>query len=580
MNLKPPTLLAAAAIIGLVVAACGGVQRDAQPQVRVTAGVVFTPTLVPTHTPTPAQLPAHTAAACHGHIHARLLFLRTPPCLTYRRILRSTGASYSHCRTPATVVDPRRLLIPTHTAVPTAVVPTPFPLPTLTPVATPTQLPIAPRAETFIDRVWQMAVMLAEDLSPRESATDQELEAAMFLAGQFKEWGYEVELQEFDAPDTSLFYVTGFSVLTPNIIYPYEEEYTFLDDRYNMAFFTLPLDPTSLTPGQVESAVTGPLIYAAQGTRDDIAGLDLDGKIVLIERGGLLLGEKVDLAAEAGAAAAVVFSNVPGDKYFWERIIRDVPIPAVGITRNQGLALIEALEAGKNMNVEVSRSYFDTNPSRNVIAELNNDIDDDQVLIIGAHFDTTPDSSGANDNGSGVAVVSILAQELADDEMPFDLRFILFGAEETGLNGSYHYVQELGTHEMSRIMAMINIDSVGAGDISVLGSERLRTISLRRPMQLKSSWRLRRTLTRTAQITCRSYTPVSMRCSCSPKITPTSIRPRTRSSEWVLNLWRRQSPSHWEWSTVSPSLHSDDRSGIREVSGVRDAAGAHEVVQK
>ena len=176
--------------------------------------------------------------------------------------------------------------------------------------------------------------------------------------------------------------------------------------------------------------------------------------------------------------AAVVFSNVPGDEYFWERITRDVPIPAVGITRNQGLALIEALNAGEQMTVEVSRSYFHLEPSRNVIAELNNDIDGDQVLIVGAHFDTTPDSSGANDNGSGVAVVSILAEELSDDEMPFDLRFILFGAEETGLNGSYHYVQQLGPHERSRIMAMINIDSVGAGDITVLGSERLRRISL------------------------------------------------------------------------------------------------------
>ena len=468
MNLKPPTLLAAAAIIGLVVAACGGVQRDAQPQVRVTAGVVFTPTLVPTHTPTPAQLPAHTA------VPATVTYTSTPisaHTAVPATVVSSPTGLPTHTATPATVVSSPTPL-PTHTAAPT-----PFPLPTLTPVATPTQLP-APRAETFIDRVWQMAVMLAEDLSPRESATDQELEAAMFLAGQFKEWGYEVELQEFDAPDTSIFYVTGFSVLTPDTVYPYEVEYTYLDDQYNTAFFTLPLDPGSLTPGQADSAVTGPLIYAAQATQDDLDGLDLDGKVVLFERVGFTLGEKVKRLADSGAAAAVALSNVPGDKYFWERIIRDVPIPAVGITRNQGLALIEALETGKNMNVEVSRSYFDTDPSRNVIAELNNDIDDDQVLIIGAHFDTTPDSSGANDNGSGVAVVSILAQELADDEMPFDLRFILFGAEETGLNGSYHYVQELGTHERSRVMAMMNIDSVGAGDISVLGSERLRRISL------------------------------------------------------------------------------------------------------
>ena len=57
--------------------------------------------------------------------------------------------------------------------------------------------------------------MLAEDLSPRESATHQELEAALFLAGQFEEWEYEVELQELDAINTSMYYVTGFSPNPP-----------------------------------------------------------------------------------------------------------------------------------------------------------------------------------------------------------------------------------------------------------------------------------------------------------------------------------------------------------------------------
>ena len=60
--------------------------------------------------------------------------------------------------------------------------------------------------------------MLAEELSPRASATHQESEAALFLADLFEVWGYEVELQEFDAPSTSLFYVTGFDVLTPKAL--------------------------------------------------------------------------------------------------------------------------------------------------------------------------------------------------------------------------------------------------------------------------------------------------------------------------------------------------------------------------
>ena len=91
---------------------------------------------------------------------------------------------------------------------------------------------------------------LAEELSPRASATHQESEAALFLADLFEGWEYEVELQEFDAPSTSIYYVTGFSLLTQGIVVSYEVKYTYLDDQNNTAFFSLPLDPASLTAGQ------------------------------------------------------------------------------------------------------------------------------------------------------------------------------------------------------------------------------------------------------------------------------------------------------------------------------------------
>ena len=254
MNLKSSTLLAAAAIIWLILAACGEAQRGAQPQTDGMIGVASTPTPLPTYTAIPTTVAS----------------ISTP--------------IPTHTAVPTTVISAPTPL-PTHTAVPTVAALTPSSPSAPSPVATPTQLP-APRAETFSDRVWQTAVMLAEDLSPRQSATDQELDAALFLADEFEEWGYKVELQEFDAPDTSLFYVTDFSVLTPDTVYPYEVEYTYHNDQYNTVFYTLPLDPTSLTARQADSAVMGPLIHAARGTREDIDGLDLVGKIVLIERGG------------------------------------------------------------------------------------------------------------------------------------------------------------------------------------------------------------------------------------------------------------------------------------------------------
>ena len=40
-------------------------------------------------------------------------------------------------------------------------------------------------------------------MSPRESATDEELRAAEYLAGRFSGWGYDVGLQDFEAVEIS-----------------------------------------------------------------------------------------------------------------------------------------------------------------------------------------------------------------------------------------------------------------------------------------------------------------------------------------------------------------------------------------
>ena len=314
--------------------------------------------------------------------------------------------------------------------------------------------------------------MLADELSPRQSATDEELAAAKFFADKFSEWGYDVELQEFDVVER--WAATRLVLHTPDVV---GYGLRFYEPKPDGAFwaFAAPLDPASFAPEGY--AVRGSLVYAGSGTPDDLAGIDLRGKIALMERGGLPLQDKADAVAGAGAAATVIFNDAVNNMLFVERIDRDVDIPAIGISRGHGLALIEALDTGAVIEVEVLKLPLVPQPSRNVIAELNNDIDGDQVLVIGAHYDTTPGSPGANDNGSGVAVVTVLAQELADDAMPFDLRFVLFGSEETGLNGSFHYVQELGPREVSRIMAMINLDVVGTGRISAVGSKRLLEIA-------------------------------------------------------------------------------------------------------
>lgn len=98
--------------------------------------------------------------------------------------------------------------------------------------------------------------------------------------------------------------------------------------------------------------------------------------------------------------------------------------------------------------------------SQNVIATLPGD--DEQMIIIGAHYDSVDAATGAGDNASGVAVILAAAEALAEYETTHTLVFVAFGAEETGLNGSSEYVMGLGRN-VQNVIAMINIDSVGMG---------------------------------------------------------------------------------------------------------------------
>ena len=353
-----------------------------------------------------------------------------------------------------------------------SVSPTSTPVPTIAPTATlsPTQESTeapTPTPDPLAIKVWDTAVMLAEELSPRESATDEELRAAEYLAGRFSGWGYEVEMQDFEAVEISR--ATRLVVLGPGDAVEGLSRLGYRDgDRVWM--FAFPADPSSLAVEAYE--VEGEMAYAGRGTGEDFSGVDMNGKIALMEGGGgVSLREKVEGAAEAGAKAAVIFNEETNAGASWERLYEETMIPAIGIGNREGRGLLRTLETGGKLEVRLSKEPLSPLPSRNVVADLENDIEDDETLIIGAHYDTTPDSPGANDNGSGVAAALVVAEELSDDELPFDLRFVLFGAEEIGLNGSFAHVGGLGEGESENILAMINLDVVGTGVLTGIGSE-------------------------------------------------------------------------------------------------------------
>ena len=107
--------------------------------------------------------------------------------------------------------------------------------------------------------------------------------------------------------------------------------------------------------------------------------------------------------------------------------------------------------------------------SANIIATKGGD--SDLGIIVGAHYDSQASGRGADDNASGVAVMLEVAEALMDVATPYTIRFVAFGAEEPGLRGSRHYVAEMDPSRIRTTIAMINLDSLIAGDVAyVYGS--------------------------------------------------------------------------------------------------------------
>jgi hypothetical protein len=88
-----------------------------------------------------------------------------------------------------------------------------------------------------------------------------------------------------------------------------------------------------------------------------------------------------------------------------------------------------------------------------------------QEIIVGTHYDSTGDAGrGADDNASGVSVLLEVAEKIRSLETPYTIRFITFGCEEIDLNGSSAYVGRMSRADIDNTVAMINLDSVSAGD--------------------------------------------------------------------------------------------------------------------
>lgn len=100
--------------------------------------------------------------------------------------------------------------------------------------------------------------------------------------------------------------------------------------------------------------------------------------------------------------------------------------------------------------------------SANVIAVKPGSLKEE--IIIGAHYDSVRGVEGVEDNASGVGVMLETAERIKNIDTPYTIRFIAFGAEESGLRGSTHYVSKMTDSDIHHTKTMINLDSLIVGD--------------------------------------------------------------------------------------------------------------------
>ncbi len=287
----------------------------------------------------------------------------------------------------------------------------------------------------------QQVEALSVTIGSRPAGTDNMSRTHAHLLARFQEMGYQAELQPFTI---NAYQDRGSTVVLSGTSAP------------SMSVNTLQYS----TGGTAEAEI----VEAGLGRAEDYEDAGARGKVALVTRGDIRFVDKVDAAARAGAVAVIIANHQPGN--YNGSLVSTSAIPAVSVSQEDGAAIRRAIRAGGATARVTVNASTEQSTGANVVATRPGG---PQTLVIGGHIDSVAAGPGANDNGSGTAVVLELARVLASRPTPYTLKFIGFDAEEIGLIGSSHYVSQLSESERRSIVGMINLDMVGVGDASRVG---------------------------------------------------------------------------------------------------------------
>jgi len=350
------------------------------------------------------------------------------------------------------------------------------------------------------DLISYVEEMSSEKYRGRLSGTPEYLEVAEWVAGHLKKWGLEpggdngTYLQMFDMPYSEMKSAGALSVEMESGGQKMSVDYSFPDDYY---------PGTNSDSGTItaEAVYVGYGITAPELGYDDYEGLDVAGKIVVIDSGVPYGGDdeetfiqwvpysyhqmKLNTAEQHGAAGLLYIGKLANpNTSFNEGLIychidQQVADHLFFETGTDHASVIEmtkstlqpaSLALGKRVTITADAVRFPEGKAANVIGiiEGTDPLLKDEVIIVGAHLDGVgylgEVMPGALDNASGSADILGAARALAASPVPpkRSIMFLFIGGEECGLIGSTYYTEH-PVFPMEKTVAFFNLDMVGHG---------------------------------------------------------------------------------------------------------------------
>ncbi|MEM0896599.1 MAG: M28 family peptidase [Verrucomicrobiota bacterium] len=128
---------------------------------------------------------------------------------------------------------------------------------------------------------------------------------------------------------------------------------------------------------------------------------------------------------------------------------------------------IESMLGESNFGYKVEKQTYEASEKevRNLIVEVPGQGRADEIVVIGAHYDSIPGCPAANDNGSGVAALLALGRVFFGSENERTLRFVAFVNEEppffqTEKMGSLVYARSC-REKGENIVGMLSLETIG-----------------------------------------------------------------------------------------------------------------------